>query len=329
MKIAITGANGYIGNKLAHELAAAGNTVHAIVRKDVPPGLLAHPNIIIHKADIMDKQSLLHAIKGCKQLYHTAAKVGAWAKKPAIFYDVNVNGTRNVLNAALQCAVEKTVFTSTCGVIGPSLNRPMCEDDPRINSFSIDYELSKKMAEDLVLQYAKKGMNVVIVSPSKVYGPGNISHSMTSNAMISSFLEKRYAFIPSPGTNLVCMAYIEDIIHGHIQAMVHGKAGNKYILGGINISYKDFFENIRSLSGNKGQLLQVPRQVVKAWSILQLLGYRLTGKEPAFSTRSVDIAFANYAFCSDKAIQELGYQITPLEKALKETIQFLNHSHHA
>lgn len=128
-------------------------------------------------------------MKGCRQVYHTAAKVGVWASDPSVFYKVNVEGTRNVLDAALQCGVEKTVFTSTCGVIGPACDKPMEENDPRNIDFEIDYDLSKK-GEDLVLQYAKEGMNAFVVSPAKIYGPGNISHSLTANAIIDKFIKK-------------------------------------------------------------------------------------------------------------------------------------------
>ena len=130
MKIFVTGATGYIGNHLAHTLAGMGNEVHAIVRSDKAKELLQHPNIMLFKGDILEKESLLLAMAGCRQVYHTAAKVGVWAKDPSLFYKVNVEGTKNVLDAALQNGIEKFVFTSTCGVIGSSLYEPMNEQDP-------------------------------------------------------------------------------------------------------------------------------------------------------------------------------------------------------
>lgn len=198
MKVLLTGASGYVGNQLAHTLANMGNDVHAIVRSAAANTLLAHPNIKLFKGDILQKESLTAAMKGCTQVYHIAAKVGIWASKPSVFYDVNVEGTRNILNAAMQCGVEKLVFTSTCGVIGPALNEPLKENSLRITGFTIDYDRSKKMGEDLVFEYGTKGLNAVIVSPSKVYGPGNVSHSLTATAIINTFLKKRITFIPSP-----------------------------------------------------------------------------------------------------------------------------------
>jgi len=168
-------------------LAGMGEKVHALVRSSSANELLQHPNITVFKGDILQKESLMTAMKGCKQVYHTAARVGVWARDSSVFYDVNVGGTRNVLDAVLQSGVEKTVFTSTCGVIGPTLNEPMEENAPRTTGFEIDYDLSKKKGEDVVLQYAKEGMKIVIASPSKVYGPGNVSHSLTANAVINTF----------------------------------------------------------------------------------------------------------------------------------------------
>src|SRR6267154_2500527 len=144
MKILVTGASGYVGNKLAHTLAGRGEEVHALVRSSSANELLQHPNIAIFKGDILQKESLVAAMKGCKQVYHTAARVGAWARDSSVFYEVNVGGTRNVLDAALQSGVEKTVFTSTCGVIGPTLNEPLEENGQRTTGFEFDYDSSKK-----------------------------------------------------------------------------------------------------------------------------------------------------------------------------------------
>jgi len=291
MKIFITGATGYVGNNLAHTLAGMGNEVHVIVRTDSAKELLRHSNISIFKGDILDKKSLLIAMKGCQQVYHTAAKVGVSTRDYSAFYDVNVEGTRNVLDAALQTGIEKFVFTSTCGVIGPSVTEPLTEKDPRITALEIDYDLSKKMGEDLVIQYGKKGLNSVIVCPSKIYGPGNISHSLTANAVMDKFLKKRIVLIPSPGTYKVCFAFIDDIINGHLLAMEKGKSGEKYILGGINISYQDFFDRLRTLSSCKGYIIQLSKTIIKGCALLQLLYHKIAGSHPPFTVKAQDYIF--------------------------------------
>lgn len=323
MKILITGASGYVGNNLAHTLAGMGNEVHALIRLDAAKEILQHSNIRIMKGDILDKESLSAAMKGCRQVYHAAAKVGAWARDPSDFYKVNVKGTLNVLEAASRAGVEKLVYTSSCGVLGPSVNEPVNEKHIRTTRFGIDYDLSKKMGEDAVMQFDKKGMQAVIVYPSKIYGPGNISHSITANAVIDKFLKKGIAFIPSPGTFKVCFAFIEDVINGHILAMQKGKNGEKYILGGNNISYLDFFERIRTIANSKGKILPVSKKIIETWAGLQLLNYRITGHPPAFTPQSVNYIFSDYTFSSEKAIRELSYPVTPLDEAIEKTIHFL------
>lgn len=323
MKILITGATGYLGNKLANKLATIGYSVHALVRCSAAERFLQHPNITLFKGDILNKECLLKSMSGCTQVYHTAAKVGAWAKDPAEFYKVNVDGTRSVLDAALESGVEKTVFTSTAGVLGPTIDKPLEENDPRSIGFVIDYDRSKKYAEDLIASYVKKGMNVVTVSPSKIFGPGNVSHSLTANAVIDTFLRRRITFIPSPGTYKVCFAFADDVIDGHILAMENGLSGEKYILGGENISYFDFFHRIRSLAQVNASIIKLSRGTIRTWAGLQEMSFRIFGSPVRFTVKSVDHVFSNYTFSSKKAGKELGYRITPLDEALLKTIRFL------
>ena len=327
MKTFITGASGYLGNKLAHTLADSGYEVSALVRSKEAAQLLQHPNITLFNGDILNKESLMQAMSGCNQVYHIAAKVGAWAKDVSVFYDINVEGTRNVFESALKLGVEKIIFTSTSGVIGPSNDGPLDETSPRTIDYTIDYDLSKKKAEELVFQYTDK-LNAVTVNPTKVYGPGKVSHSLSANDIIDRFLKQKVTLIPGPGTYRVCFAFVDDVVNGHIQAMEKGLSGERYILGGVNISYFEFFDTIRKLSGGKGRIIKMPKAVIKSWAAWQELNHRLFGKNVRFTVKSVDHLFSNYIFSSDKAINDLGYSITPLEEAIKKTISYLKHTPH-
>lgn len=182
------------------------------------------------------------------------------------------------------------------------------------------------MGEDLIFKYAKKGMNVVVVSPTKVYGPGNISHLLTANAKINKFIKKKLAFIPAPGSYKVSCAFIDDIIKGHILAMEKGKVGEKYILSAINLSYYDFFDRIRMISSCGGRIIKLSRNAMKVWAFLQQANYKLTGIHPTLTVKSIDALLCNYTFSDEKAMQELGYTITPLDEAIKKIIHFLNYA---
>jgi nucleoside-diphosphate-sugar epimerase len=324
MKVIITGASGYIGSSLAHALATQGHQIHALVRSCKKQDGVLHPNITEFNGDLLNKESLIKAMKGCDQLYHVAAKVGAWSRQASDFHDANVEGTRNVLEVARQTGIEKTVYTSSCGVIGPSGGEPRSESDPLPFSYQIDYDVTKRHAEDVAMGYARQGMNLVIVSPAKVFGPGHTSHSLTANAIINNFLKKRLVVIPWPGTNKVCMAYATDVINGHISAMANGRAGERYILGGPNVSYREFFETIRSISNCNGVILQLPKKLAMAWARYQELNYKLFQIPMRFTAKSVNHVFSNYIFSSEKATRELGYTITPLAEALRRTIDHLN-----
>ena len=328
MKILVTGASGYIGCKLALRLAGQGQQVHALVHSATAHAALQHPNIRVFNGDVLRPDGLRTAMDGCAQVYHTAAKTGAWAPNPAVFYEVNVAGTRQVLATARRCGVARMVLTSTCGAIGPALRAPLTETDARTTGYEIDYDRSKKQGEELALQCARDGMDLVVVSPAKVYGPGSSSHALTANAIIQAFLAKGVAFIPFPGTFEVCFAYIDDVVTGHLQAMARGTSGEKYILGGINVSYRDFFGRLRLLAGRKGHIFSLPKPLLTALARAQELNHRLTGAPVRFTPKSVGYLFRNYIFSSDKAVRELGYRITPLDEALTETIHFLRtHAH--
>ncbi len=323
MKILITGATGYLGRSLALELAERDNKVNVLVRDPASSNVPRHINISVFTGDITDKRSLATAMLGCEQVYHTAAVVKLFAKDSGIFYRVNVEGTANILAEALAAKVKKMVFTSSCGVMGHSVAEPRCENDPRITAFDNDYEFTKFLAENLVKEYVHKGLFTVIVCPSKIFGPGIETHPISVNRLIKNFIMGRLTFIPHPGNQVTNYCFIDDVVEGHILAMTKGIGGEKYILGGENISYVNLFRIIRCLSGTRAPLIRAPQIMVKALVALQWLRYKLTKKEPFATPKGVHHVFANKCFSSGKAIHQLGYQITPIRDGLQQTIRFL------
>ena len=328
MKILITGATGYVGHQLALTLAKQGNKVHILVRNLFSPNVPRHQNIYAFAGDITDSLSIRTAMQGCEQVYHTAAIVKIFDKDPSVFYKVNVEGTKNLLNAALGLGIKKFVFTSSCGVLGKSVLEPKCENDPRTTGFENEYEFTKFLAENLVKEYVHKGLFTVIVSLSKVYGPGIETHPISVNSIIKKFIKGRFTFIPRPGNLVTNYCFIDDVVQGHILAMAKGIGGEKYILGGENISYINLFKTIRSLSGTKARLIQTPKFFVQVFALLQWMQYKITRKEPFITAKAIQAVFCNKTFSSGKAIRQLGYHPTPLKEALNQTIQFLNPQNH-
>ncbi len=195
MKIFITGATGFIGTVLALKLAERGDTVHALYRSVGKTKVLEHDNIRLFKGDITDVNSLREAMSGCDQVYHVAASTAIWAKDSSWIETLNVTATDNILKLALELGIDKMVFTSTAGVFGPSMNGEVTEDTRRSIDYFFDYERTKAKAEDLVRAYVKKGLNAVIVNPTRVYGPGPLTKNNGVTIMIKSFSDGKWRII--------------------------------------------------------------------------------------------------------------------------------------
>ncbi|HLA52630.1 MAG TPA: NAD-dependent epimerase/dehydratase family protein, partial [Flavitalea sp.] len=254
MHIMVTGATGFIGRELCLHLASQGHVVHALCRSENHPLFPSHINICLFKGDILDPQSIHNAMKGCAQVYHTAALAKLWTKDASDFFEVNVIGTRNVLEASLANKVKRVVHTSTCGVWGPTLKYPVSENDPRIAGFPIPYERTKFLAELEVKAACAKGLDTVIVNPSRVYGKGPVTESNTVGKMVSAYVKGRWRINPAGGKQVSNYAYLEDVVRGHVAAMQKGIVGERYILGGEDVSYEQFFRQVGEAAGRNYRL---------------------------------------------------------------------------
>jgi nucleoside-diphosphate-sugar epimerase len=326
MKILVTGASGYIGSKLAHALAVKGNTVHALVRSAPSDSLLKHPNIKIFTGDILNKESLAVAIKNCKQVYHTAGVVRLWAKDPDIFYQHNVSGTQNVLEAAWKEGVSKFVYTSSCGVWGSCNDHMLIETDPRTSAFDNDYDLSKFLAEKSVKEYGSRGLFTVIVNPPRVYGPGPLRHSSGVNRFILRLLRKKIALLPWRLETKANYAFIDDVVNGHLLAMDRGLGGERYILGGENISYRRLVETVNTIGQTKNLIVRMPPVLFKTIGHIELVRGKLNGHDPLITPNVAKRLQSDKMFDCSKAIRQLGYHITPFEEGLTTTINHLKNN---
>lgn len=326
IQVLVTGATGFIGAKLCLSLAEKGVRVHALCRDPNHPNLPKHQNIKAFRGDILALETLNAAMKGCEEIYHTAALAKMWSKNNDLFYEVNVIGTQNVMEACLANKVKKVVYTSTCGVIGPTIKFPMTEIDPRIGGYPIAYERTKYLAELLVNDFVAKGLQVVTVNPSRVFGEGPITDSNTVSKMVRGYLKGNWRIIPGNGENVANYVYVDDVVKGHINAMEYGRSGEKYILGGEDICYNEFFETVKQLSGTERRMFKVSQKLIKVFSYLQLAKTKLTGLAPVFLPAFADRLKCDQKYSSAKAIAQIQYQITPFKIGMKKTINYLTNN---
>ena len=323
MKIFITGVTGYIGQRLTEALLEQGHEVHALCRQHPDFSSFRSPEFYFHQGDLFDMHALNSAMHNCEAVFHLAAIAKVWMPSPGQYYDVNVKGTINVLDAALANNVQKIVFTSSAAVYGSSNGRQLTEEDVRMQPFFTDYESSKFIAEERIQHYVRRGLDVMIVHPTKVYGPGIWTESNAVSQMIKSYVEGKWHIIPGDGKMVGNFSYIDDVLKGHIRALEHGRPGEKYILGGVNISFNDFFERLRKVSHKNFFTFHIPYPLMMLYGLKEEAVNAISGKEPKITRPWIEKYNHDLALSSNKAERELGYSITPLDKGLEETLKWL------
>lgn len=325
MHIFLTGATGYIGQKLALQLADEGHIIHALARCETSAkAILSHKNIRVFKGDILEKDSIKSASAGCEQVYHLAALASVWHPQKNIFYEVNVRGLANVLDACLENKIIDVLFTSSAAVAGHSVNGlPVSEYSNKNSRFETEYERTKLQAEELLKNYFEKGIRGIIVNPSRVYGPGLLTESNSASRLVQLYLNGHWHILPGDGKSMGNYAFIDDVVNGLILAMKKARPGERYLLGGENISFTDFFNLVDELAGCSFHLRKIPLQLMILAAHLQILQAKVTGKKPLISPPFVRKYNKNWMVDSGKAMEEIGYTITPLKTGLRKTIEWL------
>jgi len=324
MNYFITGITGFIGSNLASYLLAEGHQVNAIFRNFADTKAFSHPNLHLFVGDLHDKAILLKAMKDCQQGFHLAAFAKPWAKDPNTFYRINVEGTINVFESAQMMGLEKIVFTSSAATVSPSNgNIPSHESTLRREPYFNEYETTKSEAELIAVEYTKKGLPVVIVNPSRVYGPGPMNASNSITKMIRGYCNGQWRFIPGNGEKIGNYVFIDDVVNGHILAAEKGRAGERYILGGENLSFDGFFAALENVTGIHRNMVHLPLFVMFAAANLMELQNPVTGIPPAITAPWVKKYLRHWCLSSTKAERELGYTITSFEEGVRKTINWL------
>jgi len=327
MKYFITGSTGFIGLALTLKLAREGHTVNALVRSKQKANHLNHPNIQLYYGTVQDSAILEEAINGTDGIFHLAAFAQPWAKRSETYNEINAKATRRIYEIAQAKGVPRIVFTSSAGTIGPSENNtPVNEETVRSVDFFNEYESTKFIAEKITKDFVLKGMDIVIVHPSRVYGPGHLSKSNAVTMMIKNYISGKWRIIPGDGNKMGNYAFIDDVVEGHLLTMKKGIKGEQYILGGENVTYSQFFNLLKQVSNKNYFLFKIPVWTLVTFAAIQMQLARLFGKIPLLPPKWVKKYLYDWSVSSNKAINELGYSITPLEEGYKQTIQWLKNN---
>lgn len=320
MKVLVTGATGFIGANLVRELLADGEPVCALVRPGSDRRNLTGLDVELAEGDLRDPASLGAALKGVSLLYHVAADYRLWARDPRELYASNVEGTRNILEAARAEGVERVVYTSSVGTLGlPNDGRPGTETTPvGLDQMVGPYKRSKFLAEREAERFAGEGLDVVIVNPSAPVGRWDRKPTPTGK-MIVDYLRGRMFASLDTGLNLV---HVRDVARGHILAARKGRSSEKYVLGCRNLRLREIFGLLAKLTGIPAPRLRIPYAVAWTTAAVSETWARLSGHEPAVPLTAVRMAAKTMFFDPGKAVRELGLPQTPVEIALRDAVEW-------
>jgi len=321
MEALVTGANGFIGAVLVRTLIEAGHRVRAFVRPTADRRSLEGVPAEIVQGDLGDRTSLQAAVKGCGWVFHAAALYQLWARDRRAFYASNVEGTRNILEAAGEAGADRVVYTSTVGVFPPSHNgQPITEDiEGTLDQVCGDYKRSKFLAEAEALALARRGLPLVIVNPSAPVGPGDWKPTPTGQMIVDYLNGKMWASMDT-GLNIIA---VEDVAQGHLLAAERGRPGQRYILGHENLTLQQIFAVLAGVSGIPAPRVKVPRGVVLPLGHLsQWMAEHVTGGPPFIPLDAARMAQHFMFFDNRKAREELGLRPGPAEDALRRAAQW-------
>jgi nucleoside-diphosphate-sugar epimerase len=324
MKYFVTGATGFIGHELVKKLLSDGEWINILVRTTTRLNFPYSEKLSVYTGDLFNEEQIESGMKGCDCVFHLAAWANIWSKNKNTPFGVNVTGTKNILSTALRLGIQRVVFTSSAGVLKPSDQNELIDENSQLpDHYITDYEKTKYQAELLCYEYIRKGLEIVIVCPSKVYGPGVLNKSNSLPKLIKLYLEGRWRFIPGNGKSISNYVYIDDVVDGHILAMKKGISGEKYILGGENASFNQLFRTISEISGIRKKFYRIPSMVFMTVANISLFFADNFGINPLITPAWFKRLTQNRIVSSKKAEEVLNYKITPLETGINKTINWL------
>lgn len=313
----VTGATGTLGRRLIPRILERGDQLRVLVRPDSDISMLPEGDIDILDGDVTDADDVMEAVKNCNSVFHLAGLFKEWVPEQRLFFDVNVGGTVNILEAAKLHNAERVVCVGSATTCGQKFGETGDEATVHRGWFFTNYERSKWEAEQMVVEAAEAGVPVTMVCPSLIFGPGDLAHS---GPRIADALNRTVtASIRSPAGYV----YIDDVVEGLLAAEARGKSGEKYILNGINITRLEFLKTAAEIAGVKATISDAA-----PWQYRVLVGIDsvkriFTRGKPVLTKEALQATLHGACYDSSKASRELGIKFTSLENGLDETIEWL------
>jgi len=340
VKAFVTGATGFLGSHVARALAAQGAELRLLVRASSDLRNIADLNAEQALGDLRDPASIEKALSGCQVVFHVAADYRLWVRDPQEMYRSNVEGTRALLNAARKQGVRRVVYTSSVATMGfgpnghaaelrsawtgegarPHTGTVADEDSPVALADMIGhYKRSKFMAEQVAFEVAKSGVDVVIVNPTTPMGERDVKPTPTGRIVLD-FLKRKFPAYVETGLNLVDAT---ECARGHIQALEKGKSGERYILGGENLTLKQILDRLGAITGLKSPTVKLPYVFALATGVVdEMVTGRLLGREPRATIDAVRMGRKMMFVSSAKAERELGWNVVPVDGALRRSVDW-------
>jgi dihydroflavonol-4-reductase len=321
MKSLVTGANGFVGSAVVRCLLSVGHEVRAFVRPGSDQRNLTKLPIEIVEGDLRDVTSIKHAVIDCDSLFHVAADYRLWVPNPATMYDVNVNGTKALILASAEAGMSRMVYTSSVATLGLNSNSLPADEETPSNLASIagHYKRSKFLAEQVVHDLVREHqLPLIIVNPSTPIGPRDVKPTPTGRIVLDTLRGKMPAYVDT-GLNV---AHVDDIAYGHLLAYRYGKPGERYILGGDDMTLLQILQTIDDITGKPTKRRSIPVKLMLPIAHTMEIVAKITKTEPRATVDSIHMAKKKMFFTSAKATRELGYQSRPAQEAIKDAVDW-------
>jgi dihydroflavonol-4-reductase len=321
VKALVTGGTGFVGSHLVRVLLERGEEVRCLVRSTSRLDNLNELPVEFVAGDLRDLESLTKAIKDTRVVYHCAADYRLWCKEPDQMYQSNVEGSNNVMQASFDAGVERVVYTSTVGCLGLNEDGTPANEDTQVTIEDMigHYKRSKFLAEDKVREWAQRGMPVVIVNPSTPVGELDIKPTPTGKIIVDFLRGKMFGYVDT-GMNLID---VRDCAEGHVLAAEKGSIGERYILGGRNLTLRELFDILAAATEIASPKMKVPHWVAETYARLEnFWSIDVVRREPDVPLESVKLARHKMWFDASKAVRELALPQNPVELALERAVNW-------